>query len=131
MKRSRSGKTPHEDRGMLSRLPAEREYWDDLTRRIVADAAPSLAARREDRGEWWSALASFSTVLATGAVAAILALISLLPEQEAGPGRVASDIQVTDLFGMAPHDPLATPLLTTSSPPTMDALIWSTPENQP
>ena len=123
-------KTPREDRGMLSRLPHDREYWDDFTDRIVADAKPHLVARRDDRGEWWSAMAQFSTVLATGAVAALLALVSLLPLQ-ADSGRVVSDVQVGDLFGIAPVDPLATPLLAASSPPTMDALIWSTSENQP
>jgi hypothetical protein len=124
-------KTPREDRGMLSRLPHDKEYWDEFTNRIVADAGPHLVARRDDRGEWWSAMARFSTLLATGAVAALLALVSLLPAPQANAGRVSPDVQVVDPFGMAPVDPLATPLLAANSPPTMDALIWSTPENQP
>ena len=125
------GRTPGEDRGLLSRLPHDEKYWDDLTDRIVADAEPHLAVRVDERSEWWSAMARFSTVLATGAVAAILALISLLPASPADAGRLASDVQVADLFGMAPVDPLAAPLLAANSPPSMDALIWSTPENQP
>ena len=64
-------------------------------------------------------------------VAAILALVSLLPAQDTGPGRVASDVQVADLFGIAPDDPLATPLLVADSPPTIEALVWNVPESQP
>ena len=131
MKTPPEGKTPREDRGMLSRLPDDRSYWDDFSNRIVEDAKPHIAARHDDRGEWWSAMARFSTVLATGAVAATLALISFLPAQPAGSDSVVSETQVADLFGIAPDDPLAGPLLVADSPPTMDALIWSTPGSQP
>ena len=124
-------KTPREDRGMLSRLPEDPGYWDGLTDRIVGEARPELALRRGDRREWWSAMDRLSTVLATGAVAAVVALVSLLPAQAVGPGPAPAQVQVADLFGIAPHDPLATPLLIAESPPTMVALVWNSTERAP
>ena len=121
---------PREDRGMLSRLPDDPGYWDGLTDRIVADAGADLGVRREDRGQWWSAMASFSSILATGAVAAVVALVSLLPAQvtRSDPG---TEVRVVDLFGIAPRDRFATPLLMAESPPSIDVLVWNTTENQP
>ena len=116
-------KKTSEDRGMLSRLPGERRYWVDLTDRIVAEASPDLEARRGQGLEWWSAMSRFSTVLATGAVAAVIAAISFLPAPVVAPA--ASVEPITDAFGIAPDHSFATPLLMAESPPSMEALVLS------
>ena len=125
-------KMPPEDRGMLSRLPRDPEYWNKLSDRVVGDARPELLALRKSQREWWSDMASFSTVLAAGAMAAVLALISLLPSNEINRGLdLASQAQVPDVFGIAPIDPLVRPLLMTESPPTVESLVWNTTEHLP
>jgi len=35
-------KKPTEDHGIMSRLPEDGKFWDDLTDRVVLEAAPSL-----------------------------------------------------------------------------------------
>lgn len=118
---------PVEDRGIMSRLPEERPFWDDLTDRIIADAAPSLRARRDQSGAWWSAMSRFSTALAAGALAATIAAIALLPPVPTDSPAVARE-PVEDALGIAPDHPLA--VLMAGAPPPMEALVLSTGENE-
>ena len=120
-------KNPRDDRGMLSRLPEDERYWADLTDLIVGDAASGLVARRDDRREWWFTMASLSNVLATGAVAAVVALLYLLPTPAVG----LDTVQVADPFGLAPRDAFATPLLKADVPPMVVALVWDATERMP
>lgn len=117
---------PVEDRGIMSRLPEDRPYWEGLTDRIVAEALPKLVARRDQRNEWWSGMSRFSAVLATGALAATIAAMSLLPAVPPDV-RPAALEQVEDAFGIAPDHPLA--ILLAGAPPQMESLVLNVPEN--
>jgi len=110
---------PADGRGMFSRLPDDPEYWDKLGARIVNDAVPTLATYREDRNEWWSVLARFSTALAVGATAAVLAAVLLFPRDEPNGTPPESGM----VFGLAPSGPLAEPMLEIDGPPTLERLI--------
>ena len=118
---------PAEDRGIMSRLPGDGKYWEDLTDRIVEEAEPSLAVRHDQRGEWWSAMSRFSNLIATGALAATVAAIAFLPP-------VPTDLPATppetveDALGIAPDHPLA--ILMAGTPPTMEALVLNATENE-
>lgn len=118
---------PTEDRGIMSRLPEDGKYWEELTDRIVEGAKADVAALRDQRGEWWSAMSRFSNLLATGALAASIAAIAFLPP-------VPTDLPVTaaepveDALGIAPDHPLE--ILMAGAPPRMEALMFSATENQ-
>ena len=120
-------KRPTEDHAIMSRLPEDGKFWDDLTDRVVLEAAPDIAGRRSQRGEWWSAMSRFSTVLATGALAATVAAIAFLPPVPTNALAVVSD-PVEDALGIAPDHPLA--VLLAGTPPPMEALVLSAAENE-
>jgi len=112
-------KTPNEQRGLFSRLPEEREYWQGLTDKIVADGADHLAKLSDAGAKWWSGIARFSTLLATGAAAAVVGFVLLVPviDTDAVPRPTV------DAYGLVPRDPLAITLISQDVPPTMEALI--------
>lgn len=112
-------RAPHDDRGLFSRLPDDPTYWDRLTAKIVDDAIPTLGSYREERTQWWSALAQYSKVLAVGASVAVVAAALLLPAGHASEAPAPS----TDTYGIAPNDPLATPLISANTPPPMETLM--------
>ena len=118
---------PVEDRGIVSRLPEDRKFWDDLTDRIVGEATPMLVVRHDQRGEWWSAMSRFSTALATGALAASIAAIVLLPPVPTDAPAAPLE-SVEDALGIAPDHPLA--VLMAAAPPRMEALVLSAAENE-
>ena len=120
-------KTPDEERGIMSRLPEDRQYWDGLTDRIVADASPLIAARRGQSAEWWSGMSRFSMALATGALAATIAAVSLLP---AVPSDALAGVpeQVEDALGIAPDHALS--ILMSETPPRMETLVLNATENE-
>lgn len=111
--------TPDEQRGMFSRLPEDQEYWRELTEKIVEDAAPQLSTFGKNQPEWWSEIARFSTLLAAGAAAAILAFFTLMPSG----GAAATAVPSVDAYGLAPSDPLAVTLVLEETPPTMGTLM--------
>ena len=115
----RSMKRPDEQRGLFSRLPDDPEYWHSFTDRIVADATPELDSFGQSGREWWSGIARFSTLLAVGASAAVLALVFLMP---AG-SRVEMPVRFMDAYGLAPDDPLAVTLVSGETPPAMESLM--------
>ena len=117
---------PVEDRGIMSRLPEDRKFWDDLADRIVEEATPDLAVRRDRRGEWWSAMSRFSTALAAGALAATVAAIALLPPVPTDAPAAARE-PVEDALGVAPDHPLA--ILVARTPPRMEDLVLNITEN--
>ena len=118
---------PAEDRGIMSRLPGDGRYWEELTDRIVEGATPDLAALRDQRGEWWSAMSRFSNLLVTGALAATIAAIAFLPPVPTDlPATAAAPVE--DALGIAPDHPLD--ILMAGAPPRMEALVLSATENQ-
>ena len=112
-------KGPDEPRGLFSRLPDDPEYWYKFTDRIVADAGPELKSFGDSRREWWSEIAQFSTLLAVGASAAVIALIFLMPTGS----PVEMPARTMDAFGLAPDDPLAVTLVSEETPPALEFLI--------
>ena len=110
---------PNEQRGLFSRLPDEQEYWREFTDKIVNDAAPRLAEFGSDESRWWSEMARYSTLLAAGAAAAVIALLVLGPTGD-GPAAEAS---TRDTYGLAPVDPLAATLVSGETPPSVGTLI--------
>jgi hypothetical protein len=112
-------KTANEQRGLFSRLPEEREYWQGLTDRIAADGAVHLASFSDRGGEWWSVIARFSTLLAAGAAAAVVGFFLLIPGADPNTVRRGT----VDAYGLAPPDPLAITLISQDTPPSMEALI--------
>ncbi len=114
-----SMKGPKEQQGLFSRLPDDPKYWEGFTDRIVDDAIPELVESKENKGEWWSEIARFSTLLAVGAAAAVFASFFLLPVG----GPVETPTRTTDAYGLAPDDPLAVTLVSGETPPTMETLI--------
>jgi hypothetical protein len=114
-----SMKMPDEQRGLFSRLPDDSEYWHGLTDRIVEDAVPQVAAFGEGDPAWWSEIARFSTMLAAGAAAAVLASFFLVPDAE----QVEMPAPGLDAYGLAPVDPIAVTLVSEATPPTMETLI--------
>lgn len=111
--------TPNEQRGMFSRLPEDQQYWRELTEKIVEDAGPQLSMFGKNEPEWWSEIARFSTLLAAGAAAAILAFFALMPYG----GAAETVVRSVDAYGLAPSDPLAVTLVSEETPPTMGALM--------
>jgi hypothetical protein len=111
--------TPNEPRGLFSRLPDEQEYWREFTDKIVNDAAPRLAVFDSDESRWWSELAQYSTLLAVGAAAAVIALLLLMPVRE----RRSLEISTRDTYGFAPSDPLAATLVSRETPPWVGTLL--------
>ncbi len=116
---------PVEDRGIMSRLPEDRPYWEGLTDRIVEEALPTLADRRDQGNEWWSAMSRFSDLLATGALAATIAAIAFLPPVPIDLPATAQE-PVEDALGIAPDHPLA--VLMAGTPPRMEALVLNATE---
>ena len=114
-----SVKTPSEARGIFSRLPDDPAYWDSLTTKIADDAAQTLADYGEEGSGWLSLLARYSTVLAIGASAAVLAAFVVLQPDE----TIDSRSSYVDAYGLAPTDPLAVPFIAEDTPPQMVALI--------
>jgi hypothetical protein len=66
-----------------SRLPDSPEYWDDLARRVRADAAVPLAACAAVSDDWFAVLARRAPWLVTASAAAIVALILVLTAADA------------------------------------------------
>ena len=118
---------PAEDRGIMSRLPEEGKFWEDLTDRIVEEAKPNLAVRRDQRDEWWSAMSRFSNLLATSALAATIAAIAFLPPVRIDLPATAQE-PVEDALGIAPDHALA--VLMAGTPPRMEALVLNATENE-
>lgn len=114
-----STKKPSEQRGLFSRLPDDPVYWENLSTRIADDAAPTLDQLREENNQWWSVPARFSTALAIGASAAVIAAILLLPGGGSGDTVPASP----NMYGLAPAGPLAESLLTPEAPPSLEMLM--------
>jgi hypothetical protein len=104
---------------LFSRLPDDPEYWHKFTDRIVDDAVTELEKLRENRAEWWSEIAQFSTLLAVGASAAVFASFLLMP---AG-GPVENPTRTMDAYGLAPDDPLAVTLVSGGAAPTLESLL--------
>ncbi len=106
----------NDERGLLSRLPQDPAYWDRLTARITADAAPRV--RTWHSGEpWWSTLGRWSPLLAAAAVAAVLAAATLLPREAAAPAPMA------EAFDFTPADPVARVVLSAAAPPAVPSLL--------
>jgi hypothetical protein len=111
--------TPENQRGLFSRLPEEQEYWRGLTDRIVDDAAPRLAEFRQADTRWWSEIARYSTVLAAGAAAAVIAFLMLMPARDGAEAPTRSQ----NAYGLTPADPLAVTLVSEETPPSVGTLI--------
>jgi len=109
---------PHEERGLLSRLPQDPQYWNTLAGRVTTDASPHLRSLRSADDAWWSVLGRLSPLLATAAAAAVLTALSLLPSRTTSPDRVT-----TEAFDFTPDDPIAGPLLSADAPPAVAALL--------
>ena len=118
---------PSEGRGIMSRLPEDGKYWEDLTDRIVEEARPNLAVRHDRRGEWWSAMSRFSNLLATAALAATVAAITFLPPVPTDLPATARE-PVEDALGIAPDHALA--MLVAERPPSMEDLLLNATENE-
>ncbi|MBI4500522.1 MAG: hypothetical protein HY700_05115 [Gemmatimonadetes bacterium] len=112
-----------EQRGLMSRLPEGKVYWERLTDRVVTDAAGQLSEYRNAGRHWWRGLAHFSTPLTVGAAAAVIAAVVWLPEVGPEPRR---DTLPGILYALAPADPLAGPFVTSTAAPTM-ATLMATP----
>jgi hypothetical protein len=114
-----SMKGPIEQRGLFSRLPDDPEYWHKLTDRIAVDAGADLQRFGESRREWWSEIARYSTLLALGASAAVLASFLLMPTG----GAAEIPERTVDAYGLAPDDPLAVTLVSGETPPALGSLM--------
>lgn len=113
-------KTPSEDRGLMSRLPDDDAYWESLTERLVADAAGRLSEHRSLAARWWRGLARVATPVAVGAAAAVIAAFLWLPDVAGVP---AADQRPAAVYGLAPSDPLAAPLVASPEAPTIATLM--------
>lgn len=113
-------KTPPKDRGLLSRLPDDDAYWESLTKRLVVDAAGKLSAYRRPATPWWRGLARVATPMAVGAAAAVVAALLWLPAAVDVPAAAPPPATV---YGLAPSDPLAAPLVASPEAPTIATLM--------
>jgi len=111
--------TPHQQRGMFSRLPEEQEYWSGLTDKIVDDAAALLEEFGENDTRWWFEIARYSTLLAAGAAAAVIAFLTLMPSNDGADAPLRSQ----NAYGLTPSDPLAATLASEEAPPSVGTLI--------
>jgi hypothetical protein len=111
--------TPKNQRGLFSRLPEDQEYWSGLTERIVDDAAPRLTEFGQADTRWWSEIARYSTVLAAGAAAAVVAVLMLMPAMDGAEAPIRSQ----NAFGLTPADPIAVALVSEETPPSVGTLI--------
>jgi len=110
--------SPHEGRGLLSRLPDDPRYWTALADRITADASPRLRALHSAEA-WWSLLGRLSPLLATAAAAAVIAALALMP-----PRAPAAEHDTTaEAFDFTPDDPIAGSVLSADGPPALAALL--------
>jgi hypothetical protein len=109
---------PHDDHGLMSRLPDDDAYWEDLTDRLVHDATERLEAYRRGSHAWWHGLSRAAAPLTLAAVAAVVLAVLWLPEVPGPDGEL-----VPDVFGITPTDAMADRLLGSSSPPTLATLI--------
>jgi hypothetical protein len=114
-----SMRTPHDERGLFSRLPDDPAYWERLSAKIVEDAVTTINSLRDVKREWWSALGQYSTVLALGASAAVVAAVLLLPAGNTAETRTP----IADTYGLAPAHPLAAPLVSATAPPPIETLM--------
>lgn len=110
----------------MSRLPEDPRYWDNLTDRLVADAASQLQGYRVSTSGRWQALARLSMPLAIGAAAAVIIAVLQLPATARDSTENATSAGV---YGFSPTDPLTTLLVTSVNAPTMATLL-STPSSE-
>jgi hypothetical protein len=110
---------PKQQRGLFSRLPEDHEYWRSLTNRIVEDAAPQLEEFGRRENEWWFEMARYSTLLAVGAAAAVIAFLTMMPATSGDEAPLTG----RNVYGLAPSDPLAMTLVSEETPPSIGTLI--------
>jgi hypothetical protein len=98
----------------LSRLPEDPEYWAQLEARVVA----GLSDGRDPPASagWWSPLEPAAIGLGATALAALLAVLLLLP-----PRTTALDAGT--LLLLAPADPELHALVTSPTPPSLASLV--------
>jgi len=100
-----------------SRLPDDREYWDDLADRIVADAEPILRQHRE-REAWWQPLAKWSAAIGVAAAAAALLVAVLGPPETSSPAPVSFE-QL-----LAPEDPVGQAVIGGAAVTEISAMLF-------
>lgn len=115
-----------ESGGLLSRLPDDEAYWDELADRLVLDAAGRLRAYRHAGQRWWNGLSRLSTPLALAAAASIVGALLWLPEVGEGAGQ---DARAANVFGLAPAGRLAEQIVGSTTAPTM-ATLFVTPTSE-
>ena len=114
--------TTDEPMMLRSRLPDDREYWDELTRRVVAQGHPLLRDYQRRQDAWWSPIARLSPALAA------TALILLVGYLVAGQGSTARGSVSAFEEAVIPADDLARTFFTSAAgPPAIEMLMGLTP----
>ncbi|MGH7561494.1 MAG: hypothetical protein ACRENB_10785 [Gemmatimonadales bacterium] len=106
----------------LSKLPADRRYWDALESRITADLASELHSLAGRSSGWWGPVARRAGVLAGLAVAAGIAALFLVP---ARPTERA--VAPTGILRAPEDDPAMIAFVTAPEPPSLASLVISRP----
>ena len=107
-----------DEQGLYSRLPADTEYWDALTSKIMHSVSPTIKEYKFSRPIWWAPIARLSKPLAVGAIAATTITLLLLSTNSAGSQNSSN----ADAFGLVPVDPLAATMVMRETPPSVEAL---------
>jgi hypothetical protein len=103
-----------------SRMPEGPDYWDDLARRIAADAAPVLARSREGHGTWWGSLARSCPALAAAASVAVVAAAIVIASV---PAALDDSPYAEVARAIGPTDQVAQLLLREPAPPAVESLL--------
>jgi len=105
-----------------SRLPDSPEYWEQLARKVRADAAGPLAAYAAAQEGWAGVLARETTWLAGIAAAAILALSIVLAKTDPA-------LSTTWIEGALAPSESAGALIAGPEPPEIDSLLAQFPRH--
>lgn len=103
-----------------SRLPEDREYWDGLAGRVIANAKPALAELETRGGAWWATLARRCPALAAAAAIAVAAgSIALASARTAPTGSPYFEVA----RAIGPSDDVGRLFTSEPSPPTVETLM--------
>jgi hypothetical protein len=104
----------------LSSLPDDREYWDDLEARVMADLGSKVRARTTTQPSW-APLARGAWRLGGLAAAAAIATLLFAPARSAD--ATAAIVNPAGLLRLPPGDPALRAFVQAAEPPPLAWLL--------